>query len=145
MLITSAVSWALNCERVSRGDRHVPILSYPIYSVALHLQTWSPEYRAENTLQSDNPKSYFINAYIFMTKTTFIRWFLASICVVIWIYFVYFSPWRVRIWRKDLVNKGTSFAVILEVGHPGITCEQPISCARYAWLHSSAWGALVRG
>ena len=29
---------------------------------------------------------------------------------------------------------------ILEVGHPGITCEQPISCARYAWLHSSEWG-----
>ena len=34
---------------------------------------------------------------------------------------------------------------ILEVGHPGITCEQPISCARNAWLHSSEWGALVGG
>ena len=34
---------------------------------------------------------------------------------------------------------------ILEVGHPGIACEQPISCACYAWLHSSAWGALVGG
>ena len=34
---------------------------------------------------------------------------------------------------------------ILKVGHPGITCEQPISCARYAWLHSSTWGALVGG
>ena len=34
---------------------------------------------------------------------------------------------------------------ILEVGQPGITCEQPISCARYAWLHSSAWGSLVGG
>ena len=30
-------------------------------SVAFHLQTWSPEYRAENTLQSDNPASYSIN------------------------------------------------------------------------------------
>ena len=73
-------------------------------SVAFHLQMWSPEYRAENTLQSDNATSYFINAYIFMAKTTFIQWFLHSICVVIWIYFVYFSPWCVRIWRKDLVN-----------------------------------------
>ena len=29
--------------------------------------------------------------------------------------------------------------IILEVGHPGITCEQPISCAHFAWLHSSTW------
>ena len=55
-------------------------------SEAFHLQTWSPEYRAENTLQSDNPALYFTNVYIFMAKTTFNRWFLPSICVVIWIY-----------------------------------------------------------
>ena len=29
---------------------------------------------------------------------------------------------------------------ILEVRHLDITCEQPISCARYAWLYSSEWG-----
>ena len=115
MLIASAVSWAVNrgpsyklWTRLEE-NRQVPILSYHIHSAALFLQTWSPEYRAENTLQSDNPTSYFINAYIFMAITTFIRWFLASICVVIWIYFVYFSPWRVRIWREDLVNKWTWF------------------------------------
>ena len=75
MLTTGAVPLAVNCERVSRGD-----------SVAFHPQTWSPEYQAENTLQSDNPTSYFINAYIFMAKTTFNRLSLPSICVVIWIY-----------------------------------------------------------
>ena len=32
---------------------------------------------------------------------------------------------------------------IREVVHLSITCEQLISWARYAWLHSSAWGALV--
>ena len=52
-------------------------------SVAFHLQTWSPEYRAENTLRSDNLASYFIQAYIFVAKTTLIRWFLPSICSVI--------------------------------------------------------------
>ena len=36
---------------------------------------------------------------------------LPSICVVIWIYFVHHSPWRVRIWPGNLrsVNKVTSF------------------------------------
>ena len=105
--------WIVNASLEETGTYlSYPILSYPFRSVGLHLQTWSPEYRIENTLQSDNPTSYFTDAYIFMAKTTFIRWFLASICVVIWIYFVYFSPWRVRIGRKDLVNKGTSFEVI---------------------------------
>ena len=40
-----------------------------------------------------------------MDNTTFNRWFLPSICVAIWIYFVYHSPWRVRIWWK-MINNG---------------------------------------
>ena len=51
--------------------------------------------------------------------------------------------------RADVAEAGCFFSTteecILEVGHPGITCEQPISCARYAWLHSSECGALVGG
>ena len=53
-----------------------------------------------STLQSYNPTPYSINAYTFMTNTAFNRSFLPPICVVIWIYFLYYSPWPVRIWRK---------------------------------------------
>ena len=45
----------------------------------------------------------------------------------------------------NVIYVETMLKLILEVGHPGITCEQPISCARNAWLHSSEWGALVGG
>ena len=68
--------------------------------------TWSPTDRSigqklkVSTLQSYNPTSYSINAYKFMANTAFNRSFLPPICVVIWIYFLYYSPWRVRIWRK---------------------------------------------
>ena len=46
-----------------------------------------------------------------MANTTSNRRFLPPICVVMWIYFVHHSPWRVRIWPGNLrsVNKGTSF------------------------------------
>ena len=56
----------------------------------------------------DNLTSYFINIYIFMANTTSNQPFLAWICVVMWIYFVHHSPWRIRIWDVNL-NKGTSF------------------------------------
>ena len=36
-----------------------------------------------------------------MANTTFNRSFLPLICIVIWIYFVCDSPWRVGIWRKQ--------------------------------------------
>ena len=46
-----------------------------------------------------------------MANKTFNRWFLPSICVEIWIYFLHHSPWRVRIWPGNLrlVNKRTPF------------------------------------
>ena len=52
-----------------------------------------------------------------MANTTSYRRFLPSICVVMWIYFVHHSPWRVRIWPGNLrsVNKGTSFLGDLKV------------------------------
>ena len=39
-----------------------------------------------------------------MANTTFNRWFLPSIWVEMWIYFVHHSPWRVRsgIWCKQM-------------------------------------------
>ena len=56
-----------------------------------------------STLQSYNPTFYSIKAYTFVANTTFNRSFLPPICVVIWIYFLYYSPWCIRIWRKKLL------------------------------------------
>ena len=96
-------------------------------SVVFHLETWSPEYRAENTLQSDNPTSYFINAYIFMTKTTFIRRFLPSICIIIWIYFVYFYASAFR--RRGHFVFGLSVRPsVRSLKYPLLTC---------IWVHWS--------
>ena len=63
-----------------------------------------PEYWAENTgintskLQSDILLHKHI---VFMANATFNRSFLPLICIVIWIYFRYHSPWHIRIWRKQ--------------------------------------------
>ena len=79
-------------------------VSFPVSKT----NTWSPTDRSigqklkVSTLQSYNPTSYSINAYTFMANTTFNLSVLPPICVVIWIYFLYYSPWRVRIWRKQI-------------------------------------------
>ena len=88
--------------------------------------TWSPTDRSigqklkVSTLQSYNPTSYSINAYKFMANTAFNRSFLPPICVVIWIYFLYYSgfphnrengksPWnwilRSRPWKSPWIRQ----------------------------------------
>ena len=77
-------------------------------SIASHSWMWSKEYGAENigiALQGNNRASYLIKVYIFMANTTSNRQFLPSICVVMWIYLVHHSPWRVRIWPGILRSK----------------------------------------
>ena len=68
--------------------------------------TWSPTDRSigqklqVSTLQNYNLTCYSINAYTFIANTTFNRSVLPPICIVIWIYFLYYSPWHVGIWRR---------------------------------------------
>ena len=82
---------------------------HPSVTAAFHLQSWRDSDCQKwelkvSTVPSYNPTSYSINAYTFMTNTTFNRSFLSLICVVIWIYFLCYSP----VTRKNLTKKVTA-------------------------------------
>ena len=90
---------AVNCERIQEIPlRFIPRLQTR-YTLSLTGRSIGQKLKVL-TLQSYNPTSYSKNAYTFMANTTFNRSFLPPICFVIWIYFLFYSPWRVRIWQK---------------------------------------------
>ena len=78
--------------------------------------TWFPTDRRigqkikVSTLQSYNPTPYSINAYTFMANISFNRSFLTPMCNVIWVYYLYYSPWRVKM--TALVPGGNGNVVI---------------------------------